>query len=263
MSRRELMQAMDMTTALSAERKEDERLQRFASGGGGGSGNNSTNGGRPREIQVSQFVPSATHGRIKTSPINKDAASPMSSSAAAAAAAAATTRGPTAAELKHADGQMFDEMMGHCKRSGFFDDCDRGTTEYNLKIHHLTDTFEQWKVSGRHGSLLEYSGLSGIGSGGTIFQQRNGRIATTVTTPPRRATSPHEGKISPPTTSKSASPTTAEKSRNEMFQAFLQHARSRGFFNGCDKGTAAYNLKVQQCIVKFEELRAKQGYPAQ
>jgi hypothetical protein len=55
--------------------------------------------------------------------------------------------------------------------------------------------------------------------------------------------------------------TSAEKSRNDMFQAFLQHARSRGFFDGCDKGTREYNHKVQQCIVKFENLRKKQGYP--
>ena len=44
---------------------------------------------------------------------------------------------------------------------------------------------------------------------------------------------------------------------NEMFQAFLAHARSRGFFDGCEKGTPEYNLKIQQCIAKFEELKAK------
>ena len=47
------------------------------------------------------------------------------------------------------------------------------------------------------------------------------------------------------------------KSYNEMFQAFLAHARSRGFFDGCEKGTPEYNLKIQQCIAKFEELKAK------
>jgi len=287
-SRRELMNAMDLTSALNVGEEESSGGRgRDSSRNGGSSSTSQGRSGKVREIEVNQFQPSNT-SKIRTSPINKTATGSGSSSTRTSNSfndleTSDMIKQPklTASELKKSDGQMFNHFMGYCKESGYFQDFDRGTTEYNMKIQGLIGIFEQWKTSGRNGSLLEYSGMqltdsnNGGGSrqgGGSLGGSRQGGSGSREQqnrTPPRRAASPYESKISPPQNSDSASaavassssPTPAEKSRNEMFQAFLEHARSRGFFDGCDKGTAEYNHKVSQCIVKFEELREKQGYP--
>ena len=72
--------------------------------------------------------------------------------------------------------------------------------------------------------------------------------------------SPNGGIVLEPTADESQDAGERESTRKSdtaMFQAFMAHARRRGFFEGCERGSAEYNLKVQQCIAKFEELKAK------
>jgi hypothetical protein len=261
-SRRELMKAMDLTAVLSDD---DVNIKGGGHGGnndgGRGGGRGSGRSGRPSkviEIQVNQYKPpSKKEGIIQTSPINKTTLGNSGRSDFTDLETSGIEKQlkerPSPEEMKKMDGKMFDDLMDHCKTSGYFQDYERGTTEYNMKIHGLINIFEQWKETGRNGSLLQYSGLNEV-----VEKSRRQE------TPPRRAASPYESKFSPPQEESRrtvTTPTSAEKSRNKMFQAFLNHARSRGFFDGCQKGTQEYNLKVSQCIVKFEELRAKQGYP--
>ena len=177
-------------------------------------------------------------------------------------------RASTPAEQKRADAHEFQSLMDYMKgdEAKYFEGCERGTTEYNMKIQRLVRMFEEWKVDGRKRPLLDMvqpiltehrrssSGKAHGGSApdeasGDVRVRRSGRggVVVQIDEGGRGASSPK----SPEDRAKE------RKDYNNMFQAFLTHARSRGFFDGCEKGTPEYNLKIQQCIAKFEELKAK------
>lgn len=192
-------------------------------------------------------------------------------------------RASTPAEQKRADAQEFQSLMDFMKgEAKYFEGCDRGTTEYNMKIQRLVRVFEEWKVDGRKRSLMDMAqpmleehqqsaarrgprddardeaaaDAEGRDSGAARARgndRRAGRGGIVVQLDGDGGAG--GGGMATP---KSPQEIQQErKSYNEMFQAFLAHARSRGFFDGCEKGTPEYNLKIQQCIAKFEELKAK------
>ena len=178
-------------------------------------------------------------------------------------------RATTPAEQKRTDAHAFQSLMDYMKGDiSYFEGCERGTTEYNVKIQRLVQLFEEWKVDGRRRPLLEMAapivathkhGSTAVGEDASGARddagpgnRRSGRGGIVVELDGGVGGS---GGSSAP-----KSPEERAKERrnyNEMFQAFLAHARSRGFFDGCEKGTPEYNLKIQQCIAKFEELKAK------
>lgn len=208
------------------------------------------------------------------------------------ARASELTRAPAPAKPTKSDAQLFNEFLAHCKSRGFFRGCDKGTTEYNMKIQQVVSKFEAWKKSGAPSEELIAAApvdgpaakinVSPIASGGNSphrsssfreqhdyhrggFQQERGSPGARAhaRSSPRTSplSSPHatRTRASPPRSSAPATATATGSAANdaELWQQFLQHAKGRGFFDGCDKGTQEYNMKVQQCLAKFEEIKAQ------
>ena len=126
--------------------------------------------------------------------------------------------------------KRFGEYLDHLKSAGIFDGHDRGSEEYNIRMHEIVESFE-----------------NGMPVASVLERYNTHRAKDEVdhgTHPSRNSAARASDRGNNP------------KQSLGSFEEYLSAWRASGYFDGCDKGTTEYNFKIQNVARSYE-----QGHP--
>eukprot|EP00949_MAST-11_sp_MAST-11-sp1_P004882 g4882.t1 len=155
----------------------------------------------------------------------------------------------------------FEEYLSAWRASGYFDGCNKGTTEYNFKIQNVARSYEEGQPppSVRQSpptfeDFVEHCTRAGFfrgcNPGSTEYNARMERVK-------QKYYSQSGAPSRKPTTamaSASSSPKVQEDSRSsaQRWVDFLENAKANGALDGLERGMSEYNLRIRELQAAFD-----------